>query len=70
MQSTGKRQTPHQRLRVWDLPVRIFHWLLVILVVSQIVTVSIGGNAMAYHVLGGYAILALVAFRPEACAMP
>ncbi len=63
MQSPGERQDTHHRLRVWDLPVRVFHWLLVMLVVSQIVTVSIGGNAMEYHVLGGYAILALVAFR-------
>ncbi len=49
--------------RVWDAPVRIFHWLLVLLIVSQIVTVSIGGNAMEYHVLGGYSILTLVLFR-------
>ena len=48
---------------VWDLPVRIFHWALVFLVISQIVTVSIGGNAMEYHALGGYAILTLVLFR-------
>ena len=52
-----------RKVRVWDLPVRAFHWLLVLLIVSQIVTVSIGGNAMEYHVLGGYAILALVLFR-------
>ncbi|MGD8790032.1 MAG: cytochrome b, partial [Burkholderiales bacterium] len=49
--------------RIWDLPVRLFHWVLVGLVVSQIVTVSIGGNAMEYHMLGGYAILTLVVFR-------
>ncbi|HEV8646001.1 MAG TPA: cytochrome b/b6 domain-containing protein [Burkholderiales bacterium] len=48
---------------VWDLPVRVFHWLLVLLVVSQIVTVTIGGNAMEYHALGGYTILTLVLFR-------
>jgi cytochrome b len=47
----------------WDLPVRIFHWLLVLLVISQIATASIGGNAMQFHALGGYAILALVVFR-------
>jgi cytochrome b len=57
-QTQGRR-----RVRVWDLPVRLFHWALVLLVVSQIVTVSIGGNAMDYHVLGGYAILTLVVFR-------
>jgi cytochrome b len=56
-------QDARKRQRVWDLPVRVFHWALVILVVSQIVTVSIGGNAMEYHVLGGYAILTLAAFR-------
>ncbi len=48
---------------VWDLPVRIFHWVLVLLVISQVVTVTIGGNAMEYHALGGCAILALVLFR-------
>ena len=56
-------QGPTKEVRVWDLPVRIFHWALLLLVVSQIVTVSIGGNAMEYHVLGGYALLALVTFR-------
>ena len=54
----GGRGTP-----VWDLPVRIFHWLLVLLVVSQVVTASIGGNAMQLHAYGGYAILTLVLFR-------
>jgi cytochrome b len=47
----------------WDLPVRIFHWLLVLLVISQLVSASIGGNAMQFHAYGGYAILALVMFR-------
>ena len=42
---------------------RVFHWAIVLLVASQIVTVSIGGNAMEYHVLGGYALLTLVVFR-------
>ena len=52
-----------QKTRVWDVPVRIFHWVLVLLIVSQITTVSFGGNAMEYHVLGGYSILTLVLFR-------
>jgi cytochrome b len=54
---------PEQSAKVWDLPVRLFHWLLAALVVCQIVTVSIGGLAMEYHALGGYAILTLVLFR-------
>jgi cytochrome b len=48
---------------VWDLPLRIFHWVLVLLVISQIATAMIGGNAMEYHALGGYTILSLVLFR-------
>jgi cytochrome b len=48
---------------VWDLPVRLFHWLLVALLIAQVVTVNLGGNAMEYHMLGGYALLALVLFR-------
>ena len=54
---------PDRKTRVWDVPVRVFHWALVLLIVSQITTVSLGGNAMEYHVLGGYSILALVLFR-------
>ncbi len=50
-------------IEVWDLPVRLFHWALVLLLASQIVTATIGGNAMEYHKLGGYSILALVLFR-------
>ena len=61
--STGETEKGNQKIRVWDIPVRIFHWALVILIVSQIVTVSIGGNLMDYHVLGGYALLTLVLFR-------
>lgn len=48
---------------VWDLPLRLFHWALVLLVISQIVTAWMGGNALEYHALGGYAILGLLLFR-------
>jgi cytochrome b len=48
---------------VWDLPTRLFHWLLVLLVVVSFVTVEIGGNAMQYHERSGFAILALLLFR-------
>lgn len=50
--------------RVWDLPLRLFHWSLVILVAISIYTGENGGfNEMDYHMLSGYAILALVLFR-------
>ena len=49
--------------RVWDLPSRLFHWLLVILVAVSFTTGTIGGNAMQYHVWSGFAILFLLVFR-------
>ncbi len=52
-----------RRVRVWDLPTRLFHWALVALVASSFVTGKVGGNAMTWHLYSGYAILALVAFR-------
>lgn len=48
---------------VWDWPVRVVHWLLVLLVATSWVTSQIGGNAMTYHMWSGYAILTLVLFR-------
>lgn len=50
-------------IRVWDLPVRIFHWLVAVLVLSAWITKEIGGNAMTYHMWIGYTVLALVLFR-------
>jgi cytochrome b len=48
---------------VWDLPTRLFHWTLVVLICTAFISVKIGGNAMQYHVWSGAAILALLLFR-------
>lgn len=49
---------------VWDVPTRIFHWALVLLVLLNVVSGKIGGNTlMEYHMLSGYSILALILFR-------
>ena len=50
-------------IRVWDLPVRLFHWLLVICIIVSFITVKIGGNAMDFHARAGYCVLALIIFR-------
>ncbi len=50
-------------IRVWDLPTRLFHWLLAIAVVGSFVSVKIGGNAMDWHARFGYGALALLGFR-------
>jgi cytochrome b len=50
-------------VRVWDLPTRVFHWLLAFAVVAQVITGKIGGNALQWHFRIGYCILALLGFR-------
>lgn len=50
-------------VRIWDLPTRLFHWLLAICVMGLIVTGNIGGNAMVWHFRLGYAVLTLLLFR-------
>lgn len=50
-------------IRVWDLPTRLFHWLLAACVIGLIVTGSIGGNWMNWHLRLGYAVLTLLLFR-------
>jgi cytochrome b len=55
--------TPTTRIRLWDLPLRIFHWSLVVAVVVAIVTAEIGGNWMELHGKAGLAIIGLLAFR-------
>lgn len=57
------REDTSVAIRVWDVPVRLFHWALVPLFISQIVTGKIGGKLMALHAWCGYTILALVLFR-------
>lgn len=50
-------------VRVWDLPIRLFHWTLAVLIVAAVVTQKIGGNATEWHFRCGYAILTLLLFR-------
>lgn len=50
-------------VRVWDLPTRVFHWLLAASVVGSVVTAKIGGNALNWHMRLGLLALALLVFR-------
>jgi cytochrome b len=48
---------------VWDLPTRLFHWVLLVIVAFQAVSGWIGGKLMQLHLYSGYALLILVVFR-------
>ena len=47
---------------IWDLPIRIIHWLLTVLIFGSWYTVSVAGN-MEAHMLIGQVILCLLVFR-------
>ena len=50
-------------VRVWDLPTRLFHWLLAATVIGSVASGQIGGNAMVWHIRLGLVALALLVFR-------
>ena len=52
-----------KKVRVWDVPVRLFHWLLVILLVTSYFSGRAGGDWMKLHFWSGYTILTLLLFR-------
>lgn len=52
-----------RRVRLWDLPLRLFHWGLVAAVTTAVVTGQIGGEWMKVHGWAGIAVVALLAFR-------
>jgi cytochrome b len=49
------------RVRVWDLPTRLFHWLLVLAVIGMFVTGYLG--ALDWHMRLGCGVLVLLLFR-------
>lgn len=49
--------------RVWDLPTRLFHWTLVVLIALQFATAEFGWLSMEWHYRFGWATLALIVFR-------
>lgn len=49
--------------RVWDLPLRIFHWCLALSVLASVVTAKWGGNAMVWHLWLGQFVMGLLVFR-------
>ena len=53
---------PH-KIRVWDLPTRLFHWSLAACIVGLLATGYTGGSAMNWHARIGYAVLTLLLFR-------
>jgi cytochrome b len=61
--SIGLSGKAAERQLVWDLPLRVSHWGLVLGVTGAFVTHLLGPTAFGWHVRCGYSTLTLVAFR-------
>ncbi|MBV1915438.1 MAG: cytochrome b/b6 domain-containing protein [Pseudomonadales bacterium] len=59
----NKSNKTDDTVEVWDLPLRLFHWALVTLVISAIVSANMSIEYMDYHLYIGYGILTLLIFR-------
>ncbi|WP_298374687.1 cytochrome b/b6 domain-containing protein [Azospirillum sp.] len=58
---TATREQRARDVRVWDLPTRLFHWTLALLVAIAVVSAKM--DALSVHMFVGETILALVLFR-------
>ncbi len=56
-------QTAVKPVRVWDLPTRLFHWVLALTIVGSVVSAKIGGAAMEWHFRCGFLVMGLLMFR-------
>lgn len=52
-----------REVEIWDLPLRLFHWCLAVLVAFSIWSGLEGGLTLKYHMWSGYSILTLLIFR-------
>ncbi|HSQ98426.1 MAG TPA: cytochrome b/b6 domain-containing protein [Sphingomicrobium sp.] len=53
----------HPYVRVWDLPLRIFHWLLVIAIAVAFLSSEEDGWLNQWHILAGWIAGILITFR-------
>ena len=60
---TSPKASEVRTLRVWDLPTRLFHWLLLACVIGLFATAYAPGHRIEWHARLGYAVLTLLLFR-------
>jgi len=53
----------NSQLKIWDLPTRVFHWLLVLSFIAAYVTNWLGVSYFTYHLWAGYFVIILLVFR-------
>lgn len=56
-------QPPESRIRVWDVPLRLFHWFLVVAVALAFLSAEEESALNQWHVLAGWVAGILIVFR-------
>lgn len=49
--------------KVWDISIRVFHWMLVIAIGFSWLSAELGGNMMIWHTRSGYLVAGMIVFR-------
>lgn len=57
----SRQPAMHLPMRIWDLPTRLFHWLIVLLLPCSYISMRL--NRMELHMAIGHVVLALLLFR-------
>ncbi|MBF0157898.1 MAG: cytochrome b/b6 domain-containing protein [Magnetococcales bacterium] len=63
MPSHSDPHTSIKSVMIWDGPIRLFHWSLVIAVLALIITGNLGGLLLKGHITAGLLVLGLLLFR-------
>lgn len=67
MQSKSEHSAASRAARpatlIWDLPLRLFHWLLLLALAGSWITHEAGVKYMEWHMRLGYAVIGLLLFR-------
>jgi cytochrome b len=64
MSDQQHRETAHRETPIWDLPTRLFHWALVLLVGTNLFLIGPkGGIETVIHMTAGYGVIGLLLFR-------
>jgi cytochrome b len=63
VEAPSENNSGHKKVRIWDLPTRLFHWSLLILVAVAWISSEAYGALFDIHIVSGIVILAMIVFR-------
>ena len=61
--ANGQSASTHKPVRVWDIPTRVFHWAMVVMVALAWISSEAEGSLLYIHIYSGTILLGFVVFR-------